>query len=320
MEILTLDIIAYDKAQLNNTAVALGKFEGVHKGHMLLIDKITELAHFENTQKDIEKNNDNTIKSVVFTINMPDDKVINVDEERYAIFRDSGVDYVCECPFDDKISKLSPEEFIKNILINRLGASYVVVGEDFRFGYKRSGSVETLKYYAGTYNYNVVVFEKLKIDDKIISSTSIRQMLEGGYVDKICRYMGRNYSISGEVVYGKQLGRTIGFPTVNLIPQKRKMLPLAGAYETKVYIGDSSDGLRSITNVGSNPTVKETINKDNESEITVETHILDYSGVLYGSKIKVEFIRFLRPEIKFDGIKSLKEQLEHDKERVKNKI
>ncbi|MBQ8912517.1 MAG: bifunctional riboflavin kinase/FAD synthetase, partial [Lachnospiraceae bacterium] len=201
-----MEIVAYDKAEFNNTAVALGKFEGIHKGHMLLIDKITKLSHM----------------SVVFTINMPEEEVINLDHERYDIFDKCGVDVVCECPFDERISKLSPEDFIKNILCDRLGAAFVVVGSDFRFGYKRSGDTETLKKYADIYGYRVIVFDKLKIDNHIVSSTYIRSLLDNGEVDKVIKYMGRPYYISGEVTYGKRLGRTIGFPTVNLIPDSKK--------------------------------------------------------------------------------------------------
>lgn len=315
-----MEIIAYDKAQLNNTAVALGKFEGVHKGHILLINKIIELANDKTILSMGEMSINKSIKSVVFTINMPDENVINLDSERYDIFKGFGVDYVCECPFDERISRLSPLEFIKKILVERLGVSYVVVGSDFRFGHKRSGDVSTLKKYAAEYNYEVIVFEKLKIDDNIISSTFIRKLLEKGDVQAVDRYMGRPYSISGKVVFGKQLGRTIGFPTVNIIPDKRKRLPLAGAYETRVYINDDSLEYKAITNVGSNPTINIETGSKKDTEIIVETHILDYSGDLYGKDIKLDFIRFLRTEMKFDNIEELKKQLEKDKERVNNKI
>ncbi|MBQ9277956.1 MAG: bifunctional riboflavin kinase/FAD synthetase [Lachnospiraceae bacterium] len=315
-----MEIIAYDKAQLNNTAVALGKFEGIHKGHMLLISKIIELANEKLISSSGEMSNKKNIKSVVFTINMPDENVINLDSERYNIFNNCGIDYVCECPFDERISRLSPDEFIKKILVERLGVSYVVVGEDFRFGYKREGDIDTLKKYATEYNYEVIVFKKLRIDDKIISSSFIRELLEIGDVQAVDRYMGRPYSITGEVVYGKQLGRTIGFPTVNIIPDKRKKLPLAGAYETRVYIEKNDFGYSAITNVGSNPTVNENADSQNHSGVFVETHILDYSGNLYGKDIKLDFVRFLRSEIKFANIDELKKQLEVDKERVNNQI
>ena len=312
-----MEIIAYDKAQLNNTAVALGKFEGIHKGHMLLINKITKLSQ---NAKSGESRNDENIKSVVFTINMNEKKAINLDFERYDIFSSCGVDYVCECPFDEKISRLSPEAFIKNILVERLGAAYVVVGTDFRFGYKRSGGVDTLKRYAKQYNYEVIVFEKLRVGGEVISSSAIRKLLDEGNMKKVTEYMGRPYFISGEVTFGKQLGRTIGFPTANLIPDLKKKLPFSGAYETRVYIENDSLCYKAITNVGSNPTVNEEKDLNNSSEFVIETHLLDYSGNLYGKNIKVEFLDFLRPEEKFDSFYSLKKQLETDKERVKKHI
>ncbi|MBQ8913130.1 MAG: bifunctional riboflavin kinase/FAD synthetase [Lachnospiraceae bacterium] len=315
-----MEVIAYDKAQLNNTAVALGKFEGVHKGHMLLIGKIVELAHNEHKNPNALDGGDEGVKSVVFTINMPNEIVINLDSERYDIFESCDVDYVCECPFDERISRLSPYEFINNILVEKLHASYVVVGEDFRFGYKRAGDIETLRKYAEVYNYEVVVFEKLRLEDKIISSTIIRELIEKGDVETVDKYMGRPYSVSGKVVYGKQLGRVIGFPTVNLIPDKRKKLPMVGAYETRIYIENDKTAYKAITNVGNNPTVNESVNSENNADIIIETHILDYSGDLYGKDIKVDFIRFLRPEMKFDNIEELKNQLKEDKDKVNYQI
>lgn len=295
-----MEIIAYDKVKLNNTAVALGKFEGVHKGHMLLINKIISLAP----------------KSVVFTIKMPDEKVINLDNERYDIFEKCGVDVVCECTFDERISKLTPEEFIKNILIERLGASFVVVGSDFRFGYKRSGNTDTLVKYSDYYGYKVIVFEKLKIDGQIVSTSAIRRFLDEGDVNKVDKYMGRPYSISGKVVSGKKLGRTIGFPTANIMPDALKRLPQAGAYETRVYIDGYDSYYKAITNVGNNPTVNKNIGYDFFDEAIIETHLLDYDGDLYGKNITVEFIGFLRPEIKFESLEELKKQLEADKNKV----
>ncbi len=301
-----MKIVAYDNVKLNNTAVALGKFEGVHKGHMLLINKITGLSN--NKKPDNIKSDD--VKSVIFTINMPEDSVINLDNERYELFESCGIDYVCECPFDERISKLSPEDFIKNILVGRLGASYVVVGEDFGFGYKRAGNVETLKKYSKEYNYEVVVFEKLMIEDSIVSSSAIRELLDKGEVKLVADYMGRPYSVSGDVSEGKKLGRTIGFPTVNIIPDKKKKLPLPGAYETIVKIGKDSKVYKGITNVGNNPTV------NSGSDALVETHLLDFDENLYGKHIQVDFIRFIRPEIKFKSIEELKNQLLIDKASV----
>ena len=300
-----MEIIAYDNAKLNNTAVALGKFEGVHKGHMLLINKISELA---GTEKDI--------KSVIFTINMPGGNAINLDSERYEIFESLGVDYVCECPFDEKISSLSPEDFIKIILAERLGVSYVVVGEDFCFGHKRRGNVKTLKDYSREYNFEVIVFEKLKIDDCIVSSSSIREFLDSGDVKKVADFMGRPYSISGKVTEGKKIGRTIGFPTLNIKPDIKKRLPLAGAYETRIKIFGDSKIYKGITNVGNNPTVNPDARSGSNDDALVETHLIDYEGDLYGKMIQVDFIRFIRPEIKFDNVEKLKKQLIMDKESV----
>ena len=304
-----MNIVAYDKAQFDNTAVALGKFEGIHRGHMLLLDEIVSLADNNGETGDGSK----AIRSVVFTINMPGEQMINLDSERYEIFDKIGIDIVCECPFDERISRLAPVEFIENILVKSLGARYVVVGSDFRFGYKREGDIDTLKSYQDKFGFKVIVFDKLTDDrdGQIISSSAIRDMLMRGDVAKVRDYMGRAYAISGEVAGGRRLGRTIGFPTINIIPDRRKLIPCFGAYETRVYIEGYESVFKGITNIGDNPTI------DQDNNVTVETHILDFSDDIYGRQAKVEFVRFIRSERKFDSIEDLKLQLEADRKSVK---
>lgn len=291
-----MDIIAYDKVKLDKSAVALGKFEGLHKGHMLLIDKIVDLAEKEQ------------LTAVVFTINIKSDNVINLPDERFAILEAEKVDVNLECEFSEEFAAMSPEEFVKEILVEKLHASYVVVGSDFRFGCRRQGNVDILRGFGKKYGFSVIAFDKLSIDDRIVSSSLIRELIEAGQMEEVSEYMGRPYSVTGEVCCGKKLGRTIGFPTVNIIPDSNKLLPPMGVYETEVVI----DGTiyKGVTNVGNNPTVEST------DRVIVETNILDYDGNLYGKVLTVSFRKFIRAEKKFDSIKELKNQIKADKMSV----
>lgn len=284
--------------RIEKSVVALGKFQGLHMGHMLLIDKIVEIAKEQN------------IKSVVLTININYDTVINLPNERFKILEDKTVDANVICDFTPEFAGLAPEEFVKEILIGKLGAKYVVVGNDYRFGCKRLGDVDLLKQMGEKYNFNVIVFDKLKVDDTIVSTTFIRALIKEGKVDIVDKYLGRHYFIAGEVISGKKLGRTIGFPTANIAVDSKKLLPPVGAYSTRVYI----DGImyKSITNVGYNPTV------GGNEDILVETHVIDYDGNLYGKHLQILFYDFLRPETKFANIDELKKQLEKDKMVVRH--
>ncbi len=291
-----MKIISFEETKLHNTAVALGKFQGLHRGHMLLIDKITELSRKED------------LTSVVFTINISSSKVINLPKERFDILEGCGVDIDVECDFTPEFAGMRPVDFIKEVLVDKLGAKYVVVGTDFCFGYKRQGNIQTLKEYSKEFGYEVIPVEKLFVDGRVISSSYIRELVETGNINNIFAYMGRDYFIWDKVCHGKELGRTLGFPTINFIPDKNKLLPPVGAYETEIVI----DGVlyKGITNIGDNPTVS------TDKKTTVETHILNYQGDLYERDLKVSFKKFLRPQIKFSTVDELKRQLLIDSRKV----
>lgn len=290
-----MKIISYDQAKLDKTAVALGKFQGLHRGHMLLIDKILSLAAEGMT-------------SVVFTINMPSDRTIYLPEERYSILEDKGVDVVVDCPFTDAFASMSPERFVREVLIDKLHASYVVVGKDFKFGYNRQGDIDRLVEFGIKYGFRVIALDKLSVDDRIVSSSYLRTLIESGDMESVSRFMGRDYMVSGYVRHGKQLGRTIGFPTINMIPDRSKLLPVCGVYES--YLMMDGRRFKGITNIGDNPTT------DTDGAIRIETHILDYTGDLYGKKLELYIRRFIRTEKKFHNVDELKQQIERDKENV----
>ncbi len=292
MRKLNVKKLAYNDVNIADTVVALGKFEGLHKGHMLLINKVLQLSHETGKQ------------SVVFSIDMPGTKRIYTIPERNRILEEIGIDFNITCEFTKKFASMKPEAFVKDVLVERLHPEYVVVGNDFRFGKNRQGDVALLEELGNRYGYEVLAFEKLREQGTVISSSYIREQIEQGNVDLIQEYMGRPYSIAGIVQYGKQLGTTIGFPTANLIPDEEKLLVPNGVYETSLILDNLR--YRGITNVGDNPTV------DDDHKIKVETNILDYNGNLYGKYLKIEFIRQIRKEIKFDSIEALKNQIKSD--------
>lgn len=284
--------LAYkDDINLTDTVVALGKFEGLHKGHMLLLHKVLQISHEEGKE------------SVVVSIDKPETKRICTIAERDEIFEKIGIDYNITCEFNKKFASIKPEAFIMDF-VNRLHPSCVIVGKDFRFGKNRQGDVSLLTSFGNQYGFSVIAYEKLQEDHVVISSSYIRTLLDEGNVSKADRFLGRPYSIEGIVQHGKQLGRTIGFPTANLIPQPDKYMVQNGVYATEVVI----DGTvyKGVTNVGENPTV------DTDHKIKVETNVLSLDENLYGKYIKVNFLQQIRKEMKFDSIQDLKNQIKSD--------
>lgn len=295
-----MQYIKTNEFSLSDTAVALGKFEGLHRGHQLLFQEIV-------------KQKEQGLQSVVFTFDMPprqlfhkeeSKKQLYTKEERCHILKKYGVDILIEYPFTLEFASLSPEEFIKNVLVEQVGAKVVVVGDDFRFGKKRAGSVEDLQKYASVYGYELKIIKKLQQDGHDISSSTIKNMLGQARMSEISELLGRNFSVSGKVMHGKALGRTIQIPTVNQIPEEGKALPPFGVYLSRIHLGNES--YYGITNIGVKPTV------DQEKICGVETHIFDYSGDLYDQMIEVELLRFCRPEMKFGSLDALVKQMKQD--------
>lgn len=280
------------------SAVTLGKFDGIHKGHQKLMKKILEKSS-------------QGLKSVVFTFGqMPGTvfygkgRTILTREERQKHLETMGIDYMVECPFVPEIIHMEPEQFVEQILVGQLHAKYIAIGPDFRFGHERKGDKHLLKKLASVYGYEVEVLEKECLNDKVISSTYVRHMLETGEMETVRELLGYPYYVSGTVVHGHAIGRTIGIPTINLLPDDEKMLPPNGVYLTKtVWEKQECFG---ITNIG----VKPTISGDEAKGI--ETHLFDFEGNLYDQELTVEFYAFERPERRFCSMEELREQLEKD--------
>lgn len=290
-----------------NTVVALGNFDGVHLGHQALIEWAVKTAKSLN------------MKSAVFTFaNHPKNVIgrkemvrnILYFEEKAEIIRRLGVDYLFNIPFDGNIRKLSATQFIDEILLGKFKMKQAYCGFNYRFGYKAEGTPEVLIHEGIAKGFGIHVLEPFKIDDNIVSSTFIRKLIATGKVDLCERYMGRSYTVGGEVVVGNRLGRTIGFPTSNLIIDETMVTPPNGVYVTNcIYSGEV---YHSITNVGVKPTVADGTVKN------IETHIFDFNKELYGKNIKVEFLKLMREEIKFESVEALAEQIKSDCEAARD--
>ncbi|MCR5202575.1 MAG: bifunctional riboflavin kinase/FAD synthetase [Lachnospiraceae bacterium] len=279
--------------KLHNTSVCIGKFDGLHKGHRLLINNVTE-------NKDLEP--------VMFTFkhecNGDSEKFIYTEKEKIKLAEKLGIKHYISLPFS-LIKNVSATDFIKDILCEKLDAKNVAVGEDFRFGKERMGDVNLLEKLSKEYGYKLNVFSKLKYKNIIISSTYIRELITDSKIEEAYELLGDKYHFMGEVIEGKKLGRTIGFPTVNVEVCECKLIPKLGAYESRVLIEGDERFYKGITNLGKKPTV-------GNFNVNLETYIIDFDRNIYGKKIQVFLEKFIRPEMKFSGVEELKKQLDLD--------
>lgn len=284
-----------------DTAITIGKFDGLHRGHKKLCGSLFSLE-----REGVKSLAISFIDSPNNVINNSDSKQIVTLEERRLLFKESGISIFIECPFDENLRKTLPRDFVLR-LINELNMKYLVVGTDFKFGYKGKGDVSLLKELSEELGFKLIVIDKLQDENIDISSSRIREEIQMGHIIKANQLMGRNYFIYGEVVYGRQIGRKIDFPTINIIPSKKKLIPANGVYITAVLLdGKQYNG---ITNVGVKPTF------DDDNTLSIETHILNFEANVYGKEVKIVFLKEMRKEIKFDSAEALKAQLIIDKQQ-----
>ena len=283
----------------NGTAIAIGKFDGLHRGHRALIDLVT-------------KEKASGLVPAVFTFARAPMEHIGNEKQKYILtaaekrifMENSGIDILVEQPLNDMIINTEPEVFIRDILVDKMSVKKIFCGTDFRFGHKRLGDVNFLKEFEKKYGYETVVIDKLKYGPRDISSTYIREEIGKGYMGLLNELLGYPYTMLGVIKEGKKLGRTLDFPTVNITPDEDKMLPPNGVYFTKAIINDKV--YDAITNIGIRPTVKD------GSEVTVETHILDFEMDVYGETVELQFLEFVRAEKKFESLSALKKAVHED--------
>jgi riboflavin kinase/FMN adenylyltransferase len=289
-----------------NPVVTIGTFDGLHRGHRLVVNQLKQLAKNESGE------------SVIFTfyphprvVTSPHEtnlRLLTTKEEKIKLFEQFGVDHLVIYPFDKAFSELEYSEFVKTILHEQMNTHCLVVGYDHRFGKNREGGYEYLQKCAAKYNFKVIRTEALSIEADKISSTKIRAALENGNIAKANSYLGYNFTLHGTVVNGKKLGRKLGFPTANIeASDKYKIIPGFGVYA--VYVEVEGKQYKGMLNIGMRPTFNK--NADNRS---IEVNIFDFEKDIYGKQITLEFIDKIRSEQKFAGIEALIEQLKVDKQ------
>ncbi len=283
-------IFGSDNIKLNKgtMAVGLGNFDGLHKGHMALVDTLISEAKLNGQQSVIytfTKHPENIIRKKLFT------PLLTTVGKRIQILGGTELDYLYFDEFDESYSRMEPETFVKKILLDKLGAGLVAAGFNYRFGYMGQGDAELLKQFGEKYGFKVIIIPPVMINDELVSSTAIREYVIRGDMEGALRLLGRYYSITGEVMDGRRIGRRIGFPTANLHPEDYLVLPGNGVYITRTHYNGTI--YNSLTNVGVNPTFRDV------SGVSVETHILDFDKDIYRSSIEVFFLKKLRDEIRF---------------------
>ena len=287
---------------MRERVIALGFFDGVHLGHGALLRRAAEEAQKRGCE------------SAVFTFDRPPKEVItgipcpliNSPEDRAELVkRLYGIDEMIMVPFDDEMRTTPWDRFVTDILVGRYGAVHLVAGHDHHFGHRNQGSPELLKEKCAELGLGCDIIPAVTLGGVTVSSTHIRKLLEEGDVETARAFLGHPHVLTQTVGHGRQLGRTIGIPTANLVAPPHVLLPRRGVYAAKITLPDGR-AFGGVTNVGVRPTV------NNGQDVTVEPWILDFDGDLYGQAIRVEFYRRLRDERKFDSLAALRSQIETD--------
>lgn len=285
--------------------ITLGTFDGVHIGHRQILSRVTE-----NARK-------NHAESVVLTfyphprIVLQQDqglRLLNTLEEKIQLIEACGVDHLIIHPFSTEFANLSAEDFVKQILVDQLKICSIIIGYDHRFGKNRTANIHDLVAFGERYNFEVTQISAEEINEISISSTKIRQALDKGDISLANSYLTTPYSIKGTVIQGKQLGRTIGFPTANIqVDYPYKLIPAEGVYIVRVLINNQFHW--GMMNIGTNPTVS-------GQNLSLEVHLLDFNSDIYHQSIEIQFLKRLRDEIAFNTLQALKEQLYDDKKNT----
>ncbi len=286
------DIPPYD-----GTVVALGNFDGLHVAHMTIIRDGIRYAKEHNLKSGV----------LLFEDNFKNVELITPNEAKVELLGREKPDFVKFRRFTKEFMRLTPEEFIKQLVLN-LKVKVVCVGYDYRFGHKAAGDVDTLRMLGEKYGFEVLVTDVIKIDGKIVSSTYIRELIKAGETEEAERFLGRRFCVEGRVIKGLQNGRKMGVPTANVDYDKNMAIPKNGVYAGITYVNGLR--LKSVINVGSNPTF-------GAENITIESHILDFHEDIYGEYIRVSFAKRLRGDIKFESMDALKMRIQSDIKAVR---
>lgn len=291
-----------------NAVITIGTFDGVHKGHQQIIQQLLKEA----------KAIDGTAVLITF---FPHPKqvvslqrgplyIINTPEEKYDLLHRHGIEHIVVVPFDKAFAEQTAASYIKEFLVEKFHPHTIIIGYDHRFGNNREGDYHLLENESDQYNYIVKEIPEHVLKNITISSTKIRTALLEGDIDTAASYLGYSYFFSGKVILGNQLGRTLGFPTANLlIEDEQKLIPANGVYAVEVVLKGREKTYKGMMNIGLRPTV-------DGSTRMIEVNIFDFDEMIYGSSLKVILVKHLRSEVKFNGLDELKSQLAKDKENA----
>ena len=289
------------------TVVTLGTFDGVHLGHQKIINRLLNSVSHDDLETVVL-----TFSQHPRTVLYADDKIklLNTNEEKISLLEKKGIDNLIIHPFDMAFYELSGEEFVKNILVDKLNIQKIIIGYDHRFGKNRSSDIHDLIYFGKKYHFDVEQISAKEIDEISISSTKIRNAILMGDVALANQYLGYNYLFSGKVIQGNQLGRQIGFPTANIyIENKYKIIPKNGVYIVEVFFNEKS--FNGMMNIGLKPTI-------GGKNISIEVNIFNFDQDIYNQKISISVLEFIRSEIKFNNIEQLKNQIKLDAIKATN--
>jgi riboflavin kinase/FMN adenylyltransferase len=291
-----------DFQSTKKTILTLGTFDGVHIGHKKILERITQ-----NTEN-------GKYESLVLTFfphprmvlqEKSEIKLLNTIAEKSKLLEETGIENLVIHPFNESFSRLTAEEFVHSILVDRFHIQKIIIGHDHRFGRNRTANIDDLIAFGAEYGFEVEQISAQEIQDVSVSSTKIRKALDEGNITLANDYLGYAYFLSGEVVKGKQLGRTIGFPTANIqIEEDYKKIPKNGVYIVKTFIDNKE--VFGMMNIGFNPTV-------NGQKQTIEVNLFDFDADIYGQKLEISLLEYIREEQKFGSVDLLKEQLNQDK-------
>lgn len=291
------------------SVVTIGKFDGVHLGHQALLQRAVNVAE------------EHLLSSIVLTFDRHPDAILNPDDfklpiigptQKRELLAGHGLDATLTLCFDEALAKMSPHEFAENILVQGLRAKAVIVGEGFRFGHRGLGNVEQLRELGQKFGFQVIELPTLSIGGEVVSTTKIRQLLDQGKVVAAAALLGRNHTSVGVIEHGLKIGRTIGFPTANMSRDCEGFLPLDGVYAGWLY----ADGIKypAAHSVGINETFQAVPR-------LVESFVLDHTGLdLYGKVVTLEYVEFIRPAAKFDGVESLVAEINRDLEKIRKSL
>lgn len=288
-----------------SSVVTIGNFDGVHLGHKALINRCIELSGVDTEVAVVSF--EPLPQAYFFPAQAP--ARLTAHKEKLELLEQSGVDLVWLMRFNHELAKLSAESFVKSVLVDALGATQVVVGRDFRFGKERAGNFELLKSLGVQLGFSVATVDDFKVDGSRVSSTAIRQMLAQGNFDGAEKFLGRRFTMQGEVIYGSQLGRKLGYPTANIKPGAEPC-PLSGVFAVRTRMEKEVEWRDSVASLGTRPAVGGT-------DFLLEVHVFDFSAELYGQQIDVEFVAKIRDEEHFDSMNELVAQMKIDEAQAR---